>query len=50
MWGWIVTGVLYALGIGFLRWLGGLGAAMEAIERWGHASAERRRRVTSPSA
>jgi hypothetical protein len=50
MFGWIVTGVLYVLGIGLFRWLGGIGAAMDAIEQWGRASAERHRRVTSPSA
>ncbi len=45
----IGTVVLYILGIGFFRWLGGIGAAAEAIERWGHAAAERRRRITSSS-
>lgn len=45
----IVTLVLYVLGIGFFRWLGGIQAAGAAIERWGHASAERRRRTTSSS-
>ena len=36
----IVTIVLYVLGIGFFRWLGGIQAAGAAIERWGHASAD----------
>jgi hypothetical protein len=45
----IVTIVLYVLGIGLFRWLGGVQAAGAAIERWGHTAAERRRRVTSSS-
>ena len=36
---WIVIGVLYAFGIGVFRILGGLGAAGEAIRRWGAFSA-----------
>jgi hypothetical protein len=47
VWSWIVTGVLYVLGIGFFRWLGGIGAAADAFERWGRATAERRRRPLS---
>jgi len=31
----LVTIVLYVLGIGFFRWLGGVQAAGAAIERWG---------------
>jgi hypothetical protein len=51
MWSWILTGVLYLLGIGFFRWLGGIGAAGDAIQRWGNASAVRRRsRIPSPTA
>jgi hypothetical protein len=50
MWGWIWIVVLYVLGIGFFRWLGGIGAAADAIERWGRVTAERRRRPTPPSA
>jgi hypothetical protein len=50
MWGWIGIVVLYVLGMGFFHWLGGIGAAAEAIQRWGHATAERRRRPTSPTA
>ena len=41
--GWLVIGVLYLAGIGFFHWLGGIGAAADALQRWGHASAERRR-------
>ena len=43
MWGWIWVIVLYVLGIGFFRWLGGVGAAADAIASWGRATAERRR-------
>jgi hypothetical protein len=50
MWGWILIGVLYVLGMGFFHWLGGIGAAADAIRRWGHSSAEHRRRTPSPSA
>ena len=34
MWGWIWVAALYVLGIGFFRWLGGIGAASDAIQRW----------------
>ena len=48
-WIWIVA--LYVAGIGFFRWLGGIASAAEAIQRWGHATAERhRQRLSSPSA
>jgi hypothetical protein len=50
MMGWIVIVVLYVVGIGFFRRLGGIGAAADAIQRWGHASAERRRRGSSSHA
>jgi hypothetical protein len=50
MLGWILIGVLYVLGMGFFHWLGGIAAAGEAIQRWGHATAERSRRTSSPSA
>jgi hypothetical protein len=47
MWGfrgdWAVVIVLYVLGLGFFRWLGGIGAAAQAFQRWGHREAERRR-------
>ena len=45
---WIVTGVLYVLGIGIFHWLGGLAAAGDAIARWGSAAAEERRPAVSP--
>ena len=41
---WLVIGALYVLGIGLFRWLGGVGAASDAIASWGRATAERRRR------
>jgi hypothetical protein len=47
---WLLVGALYLLGIGFFRWLGGIGAAADAIQRWGGAAAERRRRVASSDA
>jgi hypothetical protein len=46
---WIVAAVLYLIGIGFFRWLGGIGAAAEAFRRWGHASAAKRKAGGSPS-
>jgi hypothetical protein len=47
-WIWIVA--LYVLAIGLFRWLGGIGAAADAIASWGRASAERhRRRIASPA-
>jgi hypothetical protein len=49
MWGWIWIAVLYVLGMSFFRWLGGLGAAASAIQRWGHATAERQPRTSSPT-
>jgi hypothetical protein len=49
MWGWIWVAALYLLGIGFFRWLGGVGAAADAIQRWGRATGERRRHTPSPS-
>jgi hypothetical protein len=39
---------VYVLGIGFFRWLGGVAAAADAIQRWGRVTADRRR-ATSPS-
>jgi len=50
VWGWIWIVVLYVLGMSFFRWLGGLDAAANAIQRWGHATAERRRRSNFPAA
>jgi hypothetical protein len=50
MWGWIAVVALYAVGMGFFHVLGGLRAAGEALERWGHATAiERLRRMSSES-
>jgi hypothetical protein len=49
VWGWVWIVALYVLGIGFFHWLGGIGAAGDAIERWGRATAERRRRTASSS-
>jgi len=49
MWSWVVIAVLYVLGIGFFRWLGGIGAAADAIQRWGHSAGVRRRDARSPS-
>jgi len=49
MWGWLGIAVLYVLGMGFFHWLGGIGAAADAIERWGHSVGERRRQAHSPS-
>jgi hypothetical protein len=43
MWGWVVILALYVLGMSFFRWLGGIGAAASAIQRWGHSVGERRR-------
>jgi hypothetical protein len=45
---WILIIALYVLGMGFFRWLGGIGAAADAISRWGRATAGRRR-IASPS-
>ena len=50
MWGWIWIIALYVLSIGLFRWLGGIGAAANAIQRWGHATAERKRRTRALSA
>jgi hypothetical protein len=38
MWSWIVLGVVYVLVLGGFRWLGGIGAAAEALREWGRAS------------
>jgi len=39
---WIGIGALYLFGIGFFRLLGGVGAANQALQRWGEATARRR--------
>ena len=46
---WIAVVALYALGMGFFRWLGGISAAASAISRWGRAASERHRAVASSS-
>jgi hypothetical protein len=50
MWQWIWIIAVYLLSISLFRWLGGIGAAADAIQRWGNAAGERRRRSISPSA
>jgi hypothetical protein len=45
MWDWVWIGALYVLGMGFFHWLGGIGSAASAIQRWGHSHGERRRRA-----
>jgi hypothetical protein len=50
MWGWVLIVILYVAGMGFFYWLGGIGAAAEAIQQWGQAFAERRRRTSSSNA
>jgi hypothetical protein len=45
----IIAIVLYAFGIGVFRWLGGIGAAGEALRDWGSAAAARRSRAGSSS-
>jgi hypothetical protein len=49
MWGWIVTLLLYAVGMGLFHIFGGLRAAGEAIESWGRASSASRAEQLSPS-
>jgi hypothetical protein len=49
MWEWIWIVAIYLLSISLFRWLGGIGAAADAIQRWGHSVVERRRRSISPS-
>ena len=39
----IVIGALWVGNVLFLRWLGGVGAASDALARWGRATAEKRR-------
>jgi hypothetical protein len=48
--GWIWIVLLYVLGMSVFHLLGGLGAAADAIQRWGHSTAERRRRTSSSTA
>jgi hypothetical protein len=51
MWTVVVTVALYLFGICFFRLIGGLGAAADAMQRWGGASARRwaARRAASSS-
>lgn len=44
---WIVTVVLYLVGIGLFRLLGGVGAAGDAVRRWGEAASALRRSGSS---
>jgi hypothetical protein len=46
---WIEIALLYLLGMGLFRWLGGISAAADALSRWGRVTAERRRGTVSPS-
>ena len=46
---WIAVGVLYALGMGAFRLVGGMSSAMDALRDWGRASAERSRPTPSSS-
>ena len=46
---WIIIGLLYVFGIAFFRLLGGVDSAADAIQRWGRASARRRKNQTAPS-
>jgi hypothetical protein len=39
---WIGIVLLYLLGMGLFRWLGGISAAGDALSQWGRATAERR--------
>jgi hypothetical protein len=34
---WIVVALLYVAGIGFFHWLGGIGAAADALRKWGRS-------------
>jgi hypothetical protein len=47
--GWILTGALYALGMGLFAILGGLGAAGDALRDWGRTSCARRGHSADPS-
>jgi hypothetical protein len=47
--GWMVIAVLYTLFLAFFRFLGGLGAAADALRRWGKASASIRSNPGSSS-
>jgi hypothetical protein len=49
VWSWVGIAVAYVLAMSLFHWLGGIGAAADAIQRWGHTVGERRRQVRSPS-
>jgi hypothetical protein len=49
MWTWIWIIAVYLLSISLFRWLGGIGAAADAIQRWGHSVGERRGQSISSS-
>jgi len=46
---WMIAIVLYVLGIGVLRWLGGFAAAGDALREWGRATAMSRKTASSSS-
>jgi hypothetical protein len=50
MWGWLLIVALYVLGMGFFRWLGGISAASQALQRWGQVVGAAGNRSDSPSA
>ena len=47
--GWIFAVVAYVGCILFVRWLGGIAAAEDALRSWGEASSRRRGRISSSS-
>ena len=49
MWSWVVVAVLYALGMGFLSLLGGLGGAADAFQKWGSKTGSARSRRSPAS-
>ena len=46
---WIIIAVGYGAGMGFFHFLGGLGAAGRAFERWGATSYRLKTKPVSPS-
>ena len=42
MWDLVVIGILYVLSVGLFRWLGGFGAAGDALRVWGRSNAAMR--------
>ncbi len=44
MWRWVIIGLLYLIGMGFFRQLGGIRAAGETFQRWGKAASTLRNR------